>query len=807
MSVIGELLLRIGVDPSSWSQLQSTLDDGKQSVSSFGDAVTSTGQAMDSSFSSSVAGVTSSMSALASATDPVKDAQDALRQAFADSGVSMDTLQSSSDALAQALQEMGVDADSVRDPIAGAGDAASGAAGGMGDLGDAAGSAAPNVRDVGSSAEEAEGGLASMAAQLTAIGEALVITEGLKEFGQEALTAAGTVQSVTVGLTALTGSAEKADTIIESIKNLAATEPFAFPEIAPTVQKMVAMGVAAESIPGVLQTVADTASATTNSFEAVAQKFDAVTLSGNATAKSLLTFGLTLPQLEAAMGELGGATDLTGKAISAAFKELPDQAARVEVLQAALSKFAGTASAEAQTIGGQWRIFQNQFEEVMVSVGNALAPTVGEILAFGKAVLSGVQSAVDDFNKLPGPVKDVVVAIGLLAGAAVPLTGVLAAAGLAISGLGNLADASAGLMVKLGLAEGEEATAAAANATAHVTASGTVAASQAVLTGAITTTTGAIEAEAVQMDLFATEAEAAQLTLFDLNSTFGALQIGATEGAAAVGTLSGAARLGGIAFVALGAVVEGLALLKVAGDVTELARTLGELATSTKTAGVAAEGTGKSTGVMSDAWTNFKGELSSTPWSVWVTGMAGFDKAIQGATSDVQILANEWPGMTSAITQNLTALENANLKLTQTTAGLAGAYEPVSAGIQKVADEVAKQNAAVQAATAVYNTLKTALTDTNGEMKTSAVLSDGTIITTQTLAAAHKTLATAISAATDATKTHTAAANADKDSYAAVNAEASKLIATNIEAQTTYNKLADAQDGSETKSPGASNRL
>ena len=100
---------------------------------------------------------------------------------------------------------------------------------------DAASGATEEIKQIAPAAQEAESGLGGMAEQLTAIGEALVITEGLKEFGQEALTAAGTVQSVTIGLTALTGSAEQADEIVEKIKDLAATEPFAFPEIAPTV--------------------------------------------------------------------------------------------------------------------------------------------------------------------------------------------------------------------------------------------------------------------------------------------------------------------------------------------------------------------------------------------------------------------------------------------------------------------------------------------------------------------------------------------------------------------------------------------
>lgn len=363
----------------------------------------------------------------------------------------------------------------------------------MQQIGDAASSAGPPIEEVGTAAHhageaatEAEGGLKGMAEQLVAIGEALIITEGLREFGQEALTAYGTVQSVTIGLTQLTGSVEQANEAVEKIKQLAATEPFAFPEIAPTIQKMVALGVSVEQLPAVMQAAADASAATGNAFSAVASSIDRLSLSGTAGARQLVALGLNTEQLGKAMG-------VTAGEVADAFKAL-DQSARIDVLTTALQKFAGAAEAQAQGISGQWQIFQNQFEEVMVGVGQALAPVIGDLLAFGKTVLSVLQGAAEAFNSLPTPVKEFAVVIGLGVAAIVPLTAALGAIGLGVAGLTAALPALEALLVSVGIAAGEtavaETEATAATIAFEAAAGGAGAAEGALATGAATAATG-----------------------------------------------------------------------------------------------------------------------------------------------------------------------------------------------------------------------------------------------------------------------------------------------------------------------------
>jgi hypothetical protein len=295
------------------------------------------------------------------------------------------------------------------------------------DLGTAAGTAAADVAEVpsalnavGGAANEAESGLAGTVEQLIALGEALVVTEALKEFAGEALTVYGNVEQAVISLTALTGSAEAADTMIETLKGFAISDALSFEPLVSAAQRMTALGFSAGQVNTALQTAADTAAATGGDFGQVASAITRMALSGTAGARQLGTLGISANSLAGIMGT-------TADQVTTAFKAL-DQTARLDVLESALTKFGGIAGQVAEGILGQWQNFKTQFEFVMEGVGAALAPIAKDFLAFVNSdILPFIENLVGAFNNLPGPVKDVVIAITAL-GAIVPIvTGALSA--------------------------------------------------------------------------------------------------------------------------------------------------------------------------------------------------------------------------------------------------------------------------------------------------------------------------------------------------------------------------------------------
>jgi hypothetical protein len=422
-----------------------SLGDSDTDIEPLGDALSAVADSADEA-APSLTDVSDAASTLGDSDADIAPLGDAL------SAVS-DAAQEAAPALADAsdaVSELGDSADSVT-PVSDALDAVSGSAE---ETTPALDDTAESASEVGENAEEAEGGLSRMAEALVQVGEALAATEALKEFGEEALSAYGTVQSVAIGLTSLTGSADQANEAIEQIKTLAATEPFAFPDIAPTIQRMVALGVSADQLQPTMQAVANTAAATGTTFNVVAQSLTRMALSGTANARQLASLGISTQQLGAAMG-------VTANQVTAAFKAM-DQSQRIEAFDTALQKFAGDAEAQAQGISGQWQIFQNNFEEVMVAVGAALAPVVSSILQFGSTVMKEITSAIEAFNELPDPIRNTTVAIGVAVAAITPLA--LGASAL-VTAFGSLAAAGEPLvagLTTLGLvarttAEAEEA--------------------------------------------------------------------------------------------------------------------------------------------------------------------------------------------------------------------------------------------------------------------------------------------------------------------------------------------------------------
>src|ERR1700722_10688263 len=132
------------------------------------------------------------------------DAGIALNQSLSDMASSAGTLGDAVATAAQSLLDQQQAAQDLADATNAAGNAAVEATEATEALGGASSTAAVEVQQVGGAAEESAGGMKELAEQFFAVQQALVITQGLKEFGEEALTTAGTVQSVTIGLTALT---------------------------------------------------------------------------------------------------------------------------------------------------------------------------------------------------------------------------------------------------------------------------------------------------------------------------------------------------------------------------------------------------------------------------------------------------------------------------------------------------------------------------------------------------------------------------------------------------------------------------
>ena len=345
------------------------------------------------------------------------------------------------------LSPLSQSADTVATSLSGLSDAAAATATGLADTGaalDAAGTSletvassttdavtatqalTPALNDETAAANEASGGFAEMAEKLVALGEALAVTEGLKELGEEALTAYGNVQQASISIAALTGDSDAAAEAIENLESLATSDALSFPSLLAADQKMTALGFSAAQTSQILQDAANAAAASGAGFDQAANAIDRMALSGAAGGRQLAALGISAQQLATIMN-----TSAAG--VTAAFKAL-DQSDRLAVLDQALQKFSGDAALAAQSINGAWQNLKTQWDFVLESLGSALAPVVQQIAQLlSGVVIPAIKAVIDSLNALPGPLKDTVVIFGVAVAAIAPLSVALGTLALGLS--------------------------------------------------------------------------------------------------------------------------------------------------------------------------------------------------------------------------------------------------------------------------------------------------------------------------------------------------------------------------------------
>lgn len=352
----------------------------------------------------------------------------------------------------------------------------------------AAAAANPELKRTGENAHEAEGGIGALAEKLTALGEALVVTEGLKEFGLEALAASDNITRASISLTAITGSGEKAAATIEEIEKLAVQDALSIPSLLTAATRMQNFLGAGAPVPELLARIADGAAVSGRGIDSAATAFDRLVQYGNVSMRTLDPLGLNLEKLAAAMNKVKGATDVTAESVKKAFKDIDDEKQRIEILQTALSGFSGIAQKAAeQTFGGQWQILANQWEQVMRQVGDVLLPVITDLTDLMKIdILPFLKDLVDGFRSLPEPLQQFAVVAGLGAAAIVPLTAGAAAFLLAIEGGKAAIGIFSELVEMLGLKSAATAVEeeAAAAATTHLGEAAAAGSAEANVTGA-----------------------------------------------------------------------------------------------------------------------------------------------------------------------------------------------------------------------------------------------------------------------------------------------------------------------------------
>ena len=125
--------------------------------------------------------------------------------------------------------------------------------------------------------------LGPMTAALTgAAGAAGSFGLALKSFN-----AAADIEQTQVALRTLVGDIGKADKLLKDVRDLGASTPFQFPELADSARKLVAFGEAAEDVPGLLRRIGDVAAGSQTPISQLATIYGKARVAGTLYAEDI----------------------------------------------------------------------------------------------------------------------------------------------------------------------------------------------------------------------------------------------------------------------------------------------------------------------------------------------------------------------------------------------------------------------------------------------------------------------------------------------------------------------------------------
>jgi hypothetical protein len=239
----------------------------------------------------------------------------------------------------------------------------------------------------GKQAESAAGGFNRLS---TAVG-GLVSAYAVLAAGKFVFAKTAELETQTKSLQVLTGSLEKAKTVISELQQFASVTPFTSTDLIETAKRLKAFGVDSEKLVDTTKRLGDVAGATGAELSGVATAYGQIQAKGRLQGEELLQlqerginlqdelqkmYGLTGEEFREAL-EKG---QISAKAVELALKRLTD----------AGGKYANGAVAQSDTLSGKFSTLQDGIDSLARRLGEVLMPTLKGILDYANQALDSI---------------------------------------------------------------------------------------------------------------------------------------------------------------------------------------------------------------------------------------------------------------------------------------------------------------------------------------------------------------------------------------------------------------------------------
>ena len=251
-------------------------------------------------------------------------------------------------------------------------------------------------------AKKVQSGLSSISSKIASIGKKFAtfglaaittgfaaITAGLLAFTVSASGAASEIEGMKTAFTVLTGSAEKANKVLEEIREFGATTPLEQKDLQQSAQTLLAFGVSLADVMPTLKMLGDISMGNAEKLGSLALVFGQVSSAGKLTGGDLLQF------INVGFNPLNEIAKRTGKSMG----ELRDMMSKGQITTRMVKQAFEDATGAGGMFNGMLAKMADTTEGKMSNMWDSIA---GLKVAFGTGINEGLKVALDAINtKLP----------------------------------------------------------------------------------------------------------------------------------------------------------------------------------------------------------------------------------------------------------------------------------------------------------------------------------------------------------------------------------------------------------------------
>lgn len=236
---------------------------------------------------------------------------------------------------------------------------------------------------------------------------AIGVGVGLKDFVGQMTRVRGEFQQIETSLEVILGNKEKANALMEEVKDFAKVSPLDLKSTAAATQMMLGFNIEAEKVPRFLQAIGDVSMGD-------AQRFNSLTLAFSQMSATGKLMGQDLNQMiNAGFNPLQIMADKTGKSIATLKEEMSKGAISSQMVQQAFidatdagGKFYQMSERASQTINGQLSMLQDALDAMFNKLGEG---SEGVILG----AIKGATTLVENYETVGQILADLIVTYGV----------------------------------------------------------------------------------------------------------------------------------------------------------------------------------------------------------------------------------------------------------------------------------------------------------------------------------------------------------------------------------------------------------